>query len=425
MTDLRSTHDLPCRKGRLQWALSPRGDLTVWGRGTMADYTDRNPPPWAPFAQEIRTLTLEDGVANLGARAFRNCQALKRVWLGPSVTYLGTGSLENCAALERLDSPWPLVHYRQPSGDGQICLRFGQHALRGIPLLWGRWGKFYCRDGVLLDYLGRDGAVEIPQGIREIGPMAFEGVAITHVRFPASLERIGAFAFRSTDLSALELPATLAQVDSHAFADTPVEEVRLGAQRIRIHETAFRNTPVAEFARKIGGKWPQRYSLDSFRPALISPAQALRTRMDCPFGTDWFNSKKALERHLRLGNQVIRLRLDRKRNLVLEVQSMALNHWCDFYTQFLWPCQGQDGAPAVWKTEFLDHTGDYLRRYSTRELRPRAGEGSWEWFTLPRLSRRDSPVPMELLGQWLRVHPDYLLLTPQEQAQRPHTTDPR
>ncbi len=417
---------LPCRKGRLDWSLNPEGHLTISGTGTMADYTDCHLPPWTDYAREIRMVTLEEGVKNLGARAFRGYPSLTQVRLSGSVTYLGTKALENCAALAVLESPRPLRHYHQEP-QRQDCLRFGTHALRGTALAHQRWGDFYCCNGVVLDYLGPGGAVTIPDGIRAIGDGAFQGIAVTEIRFPASVEYLGICAFRATALQALELPGTLRQVESHAFANTPVREVRLGAQRIRIHPKAFQGTPVAGVARKFDGKWPQRHTLQEYRVPGLCPAQALRTTQICPFGTDYFNSKGALERHLRLGNQVIRLRVDRKRKLVLEVQSMALNHLCEFYTAFFWPCQGPDGSRAIWKQAVFDHTGNYLRRYSTRELRPYAGPGNWEWFTMPRLQRgADSPLPLELLDQWLTLHPDYRLPTAEEQAANPaHNTNPR
>ena len=77
--------------------------LTVSGRGTMADYEEIAPAPWASYAPSIRCVVVEQGVQNVGNFAFFKLEKLESVQLAKSVKKVGNWAFYGCTALETLD----------------------------------------------------------------------------------------------------------------------------------------------------------------------------------------------------------------------------------------------------------------------------------------------------------------------------------
>lgn len=416
---------LPARKGKLSWSLDGQGVLTIWGSGTMLDYTDSTVPPWDGFRQEIRELVVEEGVRNIGARAFRNCTALEYAGLAPSVESIGTEAFAACAQMDCAYTARSWVHLREKHRP-ENALIVGHRAFYGIPRVRMCFGEYYIVDGVLLDYFGAGGDIVIPEGVREIGTMAFESLPITAVTFPVSLEVIGPFAFRGTKLRRLTLPRTIRQVREYAFANTPLEQVILGSQKIRIHDDAFAGTPVAPHAGKIHKKYPSIYGLGQEPVPGITCAKKLSTGMTRPFGTRYYNSKRELRRVMGDGSCVLRLRLDKRRKLVTEVQVFGACKSGGHFTAFFWPCRREDGAVEIWRQEDYFLSSWYFHLCRTQELRPSCPGGSWEWFVAPWFRETDSRTPLALLKQWLTLHPDYSVPTEAQRESAPApSTDPR
>lgn len=84
-------------------------------------------------------------------------------------------------------------------------------------------GDFWIENGVLREYRGPGGAVDIPEGVVEIGRRAFSsssgGAALTAVTLPAGLRRVGTEAFSGcAQLERVVFPAGLAEIGDFAFA---------------------------------------------------------------------------------------------------------------------------------------------------------------------------------------------------------------
>ena len=102
---------------------------------------------------------------------------------------------------------------------------------------------FIIEDGVLTDYVGPDGPVVIPHGVREIGTSAFScRETITSVTFPETVVAIGDEAFFDcTGLQELHIPGTVKHIGEDAFThcaalrtvtiDEGVEQIRNSAFR--------------------------------------------------------------------------------------------------------------------------------------------------------------------------------------------------
>lgn len=100
---------------------------------------------------------------------------------------------------------------------------------------------FLIEDDVLVEYLGHERTVVIPEGIREIGINAFwNNRELKQVVFPESLEKIGNGAFAGVDLQQLILPKNLKEIGRNAFEGcNSLEFVRIPAGVFSMSQQAF------------------------------------------------------------------------------------------------------------------------------------------------------------------------------------------
>ena len=133
---------------------SETGVLTISGEGSMTDYDYFNDVPWYSYTDDIIAVVVENGVTNIGARAFVDCAGLLSVEFPESLLSIGMGSFKNCSSLD---------------------------------------------------------ALELPEGLIEIGDSAFcECDSLTSIKIPDSVEYIGSEAFYSCEaLSSIEFPSSV------------------------------------------------------------------------------------------------------------------------------------------------------------------------------------------------------------------------
>ena len=84
--------------------------LTIFGTGNMADFyysTEGEAPWWFNTAQRnaIQFVTIENGVTNIGDRAFKDCSNLASITIPNSVSIIGQQSFYNCTSLYALVIP--------------------------------------------------------------------------------------------------------------------------------------------------------------------------------------------------------------------------------------------------------------------------------------------------------------------------------
>lgn len=133
--------------------------LRIYGNGKMGDYTYNSPAPWG---KNITSLTIENGVQNVGSYAFTGCKQITEVILPGSVTELGEYAFMYCDKLESVNIPDDVNVITKGVFDGCASL-----------------------DGV-----------ELHEGITEIQSLAFSGCdSISSIVLPESLQTIGNQAF--------------------------------------------------------------------------------------------------------------------------------------------------------------------------------------------------------------------------------------
>ena len=88
-------------------------------------------------------------------------------------------------------------------------------------------GVIYDKDTMSIAYVPPElgGEIDIPEGVTEIGYMAFADRRITKVTLPSTLKTIDSYAFYGTDISELSIPEGVTVIGEFAFAQTRLESV--------------------------------------------------------------------------------------------------------------------------------------------------------------------------------------------------------
>ncbi len=197
------------------------GVLSIEGSGDMMNYSlegGRSTAPWADFAGSITELSLADGITNLGAWAFYDCEQLTSVTIPGSVRIvesytLSSPYLETVIFSEgveylryhTLDSCTSLVDVWIPASMDVIDNTFDEcESLRWIGVAAGN-PRYYSYSGVLYNKektllircpRGYTQTLTVLNGTTAIGEYAFSDCdQISYVNLPDSVTEIGDWAF--------------------------------------------------------------------------------------------------------------------------------------------------------------------------------------------------------------------------------------
>jgi len=178
--------------------------LTVRGTGAMMNFTSK--PPWG-FPTSFTTLIIENGVTNIGNRAFEDC-SFSSVTIPYSVISIGHGAFNGCQNLVSWDIPNTITSI----GDGAFasCYKLTSvtipNSVTSIPQ-----NAFVSCTGLT--------SVIIPNSVTSIGKHAFSYCrSLTSVNIPNSVTFIdyGAF-FHCDALTSVTLPNSLTLIGENAF----------------------------------------------------------------------------------------------------------------------------------------------------------------------------------------------------------------
>ena len=81
----------------LAWTLDSEGKLTISGDGAMADYSIPLNVPWCGLVNDITSITISEGVTNIGENAFSGCKNLTSITIPDSVLSIGGDAFLGCS----------------------------------------------------------------------------------------------------------------------------------------------------------------------------------------------------------------------------------------------------------------------------------------------------------------------------------------
>lgn len=171
----------------ITWELNASGHLTISGEGSL--YVDDNlnseAAPWYSQRNEIKSVSISEGIISLGVGAFANCSNLTNVRLPKSLLDVGHETFLNCTSLTQLSL----------SGD----------------LQWIGYGTFSGCTKLK--------NITIPKSVTEIGGRAFLGCAsLTNITIPNGVTAIGGDAFQGcSSLASINIPNGVTVIDYGTF----------------------------------------------------------------------------------------------------------------------------------------------------------------------------------------------------------------
>lgn len=181
----------------------------------------------------LESITIPDGVEEIGYAAFYHCDNLADVNIPKSVRTISAAAFEQ--------TPW-LSEWKQ-NGNGDFLI---------------------VGDGILLAYKGSNSVVSLPDSVRKIGPEAFkDNESISKVILPDSVEEIGEAAFAGCGgLTAIEGGSNVRKICDRAFADCPITTIHIADSVEEIGLRAFdRSDTTLEDENRVvvfeGGRIPE------------------------------------------------------------------------------------------------------------------------------------------------------------------------
>lgn len=162
------------------------------------------------FAEKnnITSVHMPKSIKIIGNQAFANCQNLSKVVFnseGCSLDRIEFGAFSQCSALTSMNLP-------------KTIKTIGNGAFNGCPIVVNQNG-FEIVGNILVKYCGNGTDVYIPEGVKVIGPEAFEGSAVQRVHIPDGVTTICSFAFsRVKTLAMISFPSSLTTIENNAFS---------------------------------------------------------------------------------------------------------------------------------------------------------------------------------------------------------------
>ncbi len=166
------------------WTLSADGTLTISGRGTTEDYKSASEQPWAAERWRIRSVVVEEGVERIGNYFLNGCFRVKELSLPQSLTALGNQSLRELM----------LSSLTIPDGVTELgtWLLAGCRYLRAVRL---PAGITKLPAGLFSDCQTLED-VTIPEGVSSIGESSFYScMNLSELVIPSTVTKMDDFVF--------------------------------------------------------------------------------------------------------------------------------------------------------------------------------------------------------------------------------------
>ncbi len=195
------------------WTLDADGVLTISGEGDMQSY-NWNQAPWLGQRNNITKIVIEEGITRIGTAAF-HASSVKEVEIAASVKYINYAAFYQCTSLTDINI---IDTEETPS---QLSL-LGQQCFSGCNALE---------------------EVTIPGNITQIDNQAFEScAALKHVTLSEGIKYVGAYMFRYCKaLETVELPDSVTTIRSEAFNGTALSGIKFPSNITELQYAAFYN----------------------------------------------------------------------------------------------------------------------------------------------------------------------------------------
>ena len=208
------------------WSLDADGNLTISGSGAI-DYYENSNYPWKSYSNNIKTVTIEQGVTSIAEGSFSSLTNLTKATLADSVTSIGRAGFAGCSSLAEINLPDTITEIGEYS--------FTATALKNVTLP----SSLHTVSSNLFSGCRSLESVYIPDGVTEMEGSIFAGSSLKTVRLPDDLRYIPEDMFSNSDLESIELPSSLCEIRANAFYSCHLTEITLPEGVEAIGSSAF------------------------------------------------------------------------------------------------------------------------------------------------------------------------------------------
>ncbi|MCH5184876.1 MAG: leucine-rich repeat protein [Oscillospiraceae bacterium] len=206
----------------LTWVLDEEGTLTISGTGDMWSWNSSSSVPWYSYRNDIKNITVNNGVTTIGSYAFSDCGRLTSITIPSALTSIGKRAFEYSSSLTDIYiSDW--AAWFDVSFDD----------LYSNPLFYVK--NIYINGKRITDII-------IPSGVTSIGNYAFAGYSdFTNITIPDGVTSIGDSAFEyCSGLTSITIPDSVTNIGNSAFsACSGLTGITIPPGVTRIRERAF------------------------------------------------------------------------------------------------------------------------------------------------------------------------------------------
>ncbi len=231
----------------------------------------------------LKEIVLPQGVKTILPEAFENCTGLRSVKLPESIETIGAEAFKGCTALTDVEMPDKKIEIESSAFEGTPYQRKLDRRSAAEDRNAEAVSDFLITDGTLIEYVGDDAAVVVPDGVTAIGDKAFANarfikslalpdsvteigknlfgyeykrsyfrydlfddypkwdkpIAAFSLTLGKNIRKIGDKAFACCDVGELTLPESLETIGDYAFAGNTAEVVRLPKSVKKVGAGAF------------------------------------------------------------------------------------------------------------------------------------------------------------------------------------------
>lgn len=223
----------------LTWAYTGTGELIIRGSGRMkgwiidektGTWSADNIPEWESIAKDVRVITVEDGVTDIGNSAFAGFTSVQSVSLPESLMAIGSNAFMGCTTLRGINIPVSVSIL----GDGAFkdCSALINVNLNSAVTQIGQYTFSGCKSLA---------AIALPVNLTSIGNYAFADCeTISQFTLPPTLTSIGDYCFKNCfSLKSLLLPYGVKSIPKGAFAGSGLETFDIPSSVGSVGEGAF------------------------------------------------------------------------------------------------------------------------------------------------------------------------------------------
>ncbi len=203
-----------------EWSLDDNGVLTIFGTGSMEDYS-WGTAPWYSSRDSIDTIIIQEGITGIGDAAFYDLYNLRNITIPTSVTRIGSGAFYGCRSLTGITIPSGVTSIG--SLVFNLCYNLTEiNVNTNNPAYASINGVLFNKEQTeLICYpAGKtETSYIIPSGVTYVGSYAFlENGNLASVSLASSINDLGFGAFMGcTGLTDITIPSGLHYIENCAF----------------------------------------------------------------------------------------------------------------------------------------------------------------------------------------------------------------